>query len=129
MSLKRELIYIDDKDETNRISQYSYKGDKISIVFKNSNKEFFYSKNRAKIVRTAITNDKAFNVFNYLHEIANAIGLKTDEGDNILLRSYQNIEHISKNSVLASFLNGSLSSFENTKESIDFFPFGFNLSQ
>ncbi|WKK60371.1 AAA domain-containing protein [Sphingobacterium sp. BN32] len=129
MSLKRELIYIDDKDEANRISQYSYKGDKISIVFKNSNKEFLYSKNRAKVVRTAITSDKAFNVFNYLNDIANAIGLKTDEGDNILLRSYQNIEHISKNSVLASFLNGSLSSFENTKESIDFFPFGFNLSQ
>jgi len=129
MSLKRELIYIDDKDEPNRISQYSYKGDKISIVFKNSNKEFLYSKNRAKVVRTAITSDKAFNVFNYLNDIANAIGLKTDEGDNILLRSYQNIEHISKNSVLASFLNGSLSSFENTKESIDFFPFGFNLSQ
>lgn len=129
MSLKRELIYIDDKDETNRISQYSYKGDKISIVFKYSNKEFLYSKNRAKVVGTAITSDKAFNVFNYLHEIANAIGLKTDEGDNILLRSYQNIEHISKNSVLASFLNGSLSSFENPTESIDFFPFGFNLSQ
>ncbi len=124
MSLKRELIYIDDKDETNRISQYSYKGDKISIVFKNSNKEFLYSKNRAKVVRTAITSDKAFNVFNYLNDIANAIGLKTDEGDNILLRSYQNIEHISKNSVLASFLNGSLSSFENTKESIDFFHLG-----
>ncbi|MGN0022320.1 MAG: AAA domain-containing protein [Sphingobacterium hotanense] len=129
MSLKRELIYIDDKDETHRVSQYSYKGDKISVVFKNSNKEFLYSKNRAKIVGTAITSDKAFNVFNYLHTIANSIGLKTDDGDNILLRSYQNIQHISKKSVLASFLNGTLSSNENTTERIDFFPFGFNLSQ
>lgn len=87
MALKRELIYIDDKDETKRISKYSFKGDKVSVVFKNSNKEFFYSKSRAKIVRTAVTSDKAFNVFNYLHEIADSIGLKTDEGDNILLKS------------------------------------------
>src|SRR5690606_6932917 len=40
-----------------------------------------------------------------------------------------NIQHISKKSVLASFLNGTLSSNENTTERIDFFPFGFNLSQ
>jgi superfamily I DNA and/or RNA helicase len=129
MALKRELIFIDDKDETNRVSQYSYKGGKVSVVFKNSNKEFFYSKSRAKIVRTAVTSDKAFNVFNYLHEIADSIGLKTDEGDNILLKSYESIEHISKDSVLSSFLNNSLSSEENITVNIDLFPFGFNLSQ
>ena len=55
MSLKRELIYIDGKDETDRIAQYSYKGDKICIVFKNRNKEFFYSRTRARIVRTAVS--------------------------------------------------------------------------
>jgi len=59
MSLKRELIYIDEKDETNRVEKYSYKGNKCVIVFKNSDKEFFYSKNRAKIVKTALSEDKA----------------------------------------------------------------------
>src|SRR6478609_2653666 len=94
MSLKRELIYIDGQDETDRIEKYSYKGDRCIVVFKNSNKEFSYSKNRAKIVRTAVSGDKAFSVFNYLKEIADTIGLKTEEGDNILARSYDSISEI-----------------------------------
>lgn len=129
MSLKRELIYIDDKDETERVAQYSYKGDKIGVVFKNGNKEFLYSRTRARIVRTAVSNDKAFNVFKYLQEIADTIGLTTDEGNNILSRSYKSIEQISEDSVLSSFLNGSLPTSKSVSLNSDFFPFGFNLSQ
>ena len=129
MSLKRELIYIDEKDETDRVAQYSYKGDKIGVVFKNGNKEFFYNRNRARIVRTAVSNDKAFNVFNYLKEIADTVGLKTEEGNNMLSRIYQNIEQIPEDTVLSSFLNGSLSAKNENTTNPDFFPFGFNLSQ
>jgi RecA/RadA recombinase len=129
MSLKRELIYIDEKDETDRIAQYSFKGDKISIVFKNSNKEFLYNRTRARIERTAVSSDKAFNVFNYLKEIANTVGLKTEEGKNILARSYDSISEIPKDCVLSCFLNSSLSATITTTSNFDFFPFGFNLSQ
>ncbi len=129
MSLKRELIYIDEQDVTDRISKYSYKGDKCVIVFKNSTKEFSYGKNRARIVRTALSGDKAFNVFNYLKEIAETVGLKTEEGDNILSRSYDSIYEIPEDCILASFLNGSLSTRNSNTTNPDFFPFGFNLSQ
>lgn len=129
MSLKRELIYIDEKDETDRIAQYSYRGDKVCIVFKNGNKEFFYSRTRARIVRTAVSSDEAFNVFNYLKEIADTVGLKTEEGDNILAKSYDDISKIPQNCVLASFLNGSLSEGNGNTINPGFFPFGFNLSQ
>lgn len=129
MSLKRELIYIDDKDETHRIEKYSYKGEKCVIVFKTNKKEFFYGKNRVKIIKTAVSSDKAFNVFNYLKEIANTIGLKTEEGNNILAKSYDNIYEIPKNCVLTSLLNGSLSAENSNSANPDFFPFGFNLSQ
>ncbi len=129
MSLKRELIYIDEKDETDRIAQHSYKGDKICIVFKNGNKEFFYSKTRARIVRTALSSDKAFNVFNYLKEIADTVGLKTEEGNNILARSYDSISEIPEDCVLSEFLKSSLSATNGTTTNSDFFPFGFNLSQ
>src|SRR5690606_18918313 len=87
MSVKRELIYIDGKDETDRVERYRYNGDRCIIVFKNSNKEFSYGQNRARIVRTAISSDKAYNVFNYLKEIADAVGLQTEEGNNILSKS------------------------------------------
>ena len=55
MPLKRELIYIDGKDETDRVVSYSYRGNKCAIIFKNNNTEYSYSRNRAKIVKTAIS--------------------------------------------------------------------------
>lgn len=128
MPLKRELIYIDGKDETDKIAQYSYRGDKCIIVFKNSSKEFFYGKNRAQVVRTAISGDNAFSVFNYLKEIADAVGLKTEEGDNILSKSYQGITHIPEDCMLSGFLNETLPGNSVTTY-VDVFPFGFNLSQ
>lgn len=129
MALKRELIYIDEKDETHRVTKYSYKGDKICIVFKNSEKEFCYGKNRVKIVQTAVSGNEAFEVFNYLKEIADVVGLKTEEGSNILARSYDNISEIPEGCILANFLNGFLPSKNNNTTDIDYFPFGFNLSQ
>lgn len=129
MSLKRELIYIDGKDETDKIEKYSYKGDKCVIVFKNNNKEFYYSKNRARIVRTAVSEKKAFKVFNYLKEIADIVGLKTEEGENILYRSYKSITEIPINCILSSLLNSSLPISNNKTVNHIFFPFGFNLSQ
>ncbi len=129
MSLKRELIYIDDKDETDRIAKYYFKGDKIAVVFKNGNKEFFYGRTRAKIVKTAVSSDKALNVFNYLKELADTVGLKTEEGENFLSRSYQSIEQISQDCVLSTYLNGTLVNLKNNSINPDFFPFGFNLSQ
>lgn len=129
MSLKRELIYIDEKDETDRIEKYSYKGDKCVITFKNNTKEFSYSKERAKIIRTAVSDEKAFSVFNYLKEIAETIGLKTEVGNNILSHSYDSISEIPESCILTSFLNGSLSERNGNPANPDFFPFGFNLSQ
>lgn len=129
MSLKRDLIYIDKRDETDRIAEYSKQGDKIRIVFESSKKEFFYSRTRARIVRTAVSSDKAFNVFNYLKEIAETVGLKTEDGTNLLEQSYASISVIPKDRVLDSFLNHSLSSTKENSTNPDFFPFGFNLSQ
>lgn len=129
MSLKRELIYIDGQDVTDRIDRYSYKGDRCVVVFKNNNKEFSYSNNRAKIVRTAVSGDEAFNVFNYLKEIADTVGLRTEEGDNILAKSYESISEIPENCILSNLLNGSLPPSNDNSVKFDFFPFGFNLSQ
>jgi superfamily I DNA and/or RNA helicase len=129
MTLKRDLIYIDEKEETDRIEKYSYIGDRCVIVFKNNNKEFSYGKNRARIVRTGVSGEKAFSVFSYLKEIADTVGLKTEEGDNILARSYESISEIPEDCILSCLLNGSLPPSNNNSANNDFFPFGFNLSQ
>ncbi|MDQ8004044.1 MAG: AAA domain-containing protein [Pedobacter sp.] len=129
MPLKRELIYINEIDKTNEIEKYSYRDDRCVVIFKNSPKEFSYSKNKVKIIATAVSSDRAFNVFNYLKEIANTVGLKTEEGDNILARSYDSISEIPTYCILTSLLNGSSSTGNDNFPNPDFFPFGFNLSQ
>jgi hypothetical protein len=129
MPLKRELIYIDGKDETDRIERYWHHGNRCVIVFRNSNRQFSYSADRARIVQTAVSSDKAYHVFNYLKEIADTVGLKTEEGNNILSKSYDRISHIPENCILANFLNGTLPKKHNSKTTTPIFPFGFNLSQ
>lgn len=129
MSLKRELIYIDGEDLTDRIEKYSYRGDRCVVVFRNNSKEFFYSKSRARIVRTAVSGDNGFNVFNYLKEIADTVGLKTEEGDNILAKSYESISEVPEDCILSSLLNASLPLSNSNSANTVFFPFGFNLSQ
>jgi superfamily I DNA and/or RNA helicase len=129
VSLKRELIYIDEKDVTDKIERYWFRGNKCVVIFKNGTAEYSYGKNRIKITKTAISNDNAFNVFNYLKEIADTVGLKTEEGDNILSKSYHSISNVPEDCVLASLLKGSLSSKNNRINNDIIFPFGFNLSQ
>lgn len=129
MSLKRELIYIDQEEVTNKVEKYFYRGDRCVVTFKNNSKEFSYGKNRAKIQRTALTDDKAYDVFNYLKEIAQSVGLKTDDGENILSKSFDTIDVIPESCILSDFLNGSLSQKKTKEPNTIFFPFGFNLSQ
>jgi len=129
MTLKRELIYIDGKDETDRIVYYSKKANNLVIVFKNNEKEYTYSMYRASVVKTAISDDKAFKIFNYLKKIADTVGLKTVEGDNILGKSYQQISFIPKDCILENYLNGTISLVRSRPDPIEIFPFGFNISQ
>lgn len=127
--LKRELIYIDNKDETDRIARYYEQGDKLVVVFKGGSKEFAYSKNRAQIIKTGVSAKNAFDVFNYLKNVADTVGIIGNESQNTLAKSYDGITTIKKECVLSDFLNGSLSKKRTNNTQNVIFPFGFNLSQ
>ncbi|MCH7415867.1 AAA family ATPase [Belliella sp. R4-6] len=129
MPLHRDLIYIDHKDVTDRVKHFRYGGGKCHVVFKNGEKEYAYSKDRAVIIKTALSKDGAFQIFQYLKEIAEAIGLKNDRDESILAKSYGSISHIPNDSILSFFLNGSLPSEIDTSNEAIVFPFGFNSSQ
>lgn len=129
MPLKRELIYIDGKDETDRIASYSYHDNKCVLIYKNNDTKYSYGKNRVKIVKTAISSEKAYNLFNYLKRIADTVGLKTEEGDNILSKSYERISHMPEDCILANYLNATMPRMSNRFPPIEIFPFGFNMSQ
>jgi len=134
MSLKTELIYIDGKNRTNDINSYHFietglKKGKYAIKYKNNNAEYFYSANKVEIIESAIKSEKSNNLFKYLIQIAETVGLKTEEGKNILADSYSKITFIPKYSILANFLNREQPPTNNFSKTIEIFPFGFNLSQ
>lgn len=123
------MIYIDNKDETDRIARYYEQDDKLVVIFKGSFKEFAYSKNRAKIIKTGVSAKNAFDVFSYLKNVADTAGIIGNETQNTLLKSYEAITTIPKECVLSDFLNGSLSKKRTSNTQNVIFPFGFNLSQ
>ncbi|MCC6721255.1 MAG: AAA family ATPase [Bacteroidia bacterium] len=134
MSLKEELIYIDGSNKTDDIVSYRFIGmgfnkDKCAIKFKNNNKEYIYNADKVKIVKSAINSEKSNNLFQYLSEIAETVGLTTEEGKNILADSYSKITFIPEYSILANFLNGAQPKANNFRNPIEIFPFGFNVSQ
>jgi superfamily I DNA and/or RNA helicase len=134
MSLKKELIYIDGKDRTDGIVSYRFIGvgfakDKCAIKYKNNNTEYFYSANKVRIVKSAINSEKSNDLFQYLNQIAETVGLTTEEGKNILADSYSKISFIPEYSILANFLNHVQPTANNLSKPIDIFPFGFNISQ
>lgn len=115
--------------EVDRIAQYYEQGDKLVVVFKASSKEFAYSKNRAKIIKTGVSSKNAFDVFNYLKNVADTVGIIGNESQNTLLKSYEAITTIPKECVLSDFLNATLSKNRTNNRQNVIFPFGFNLSQ
>src|SRR5574344_2753092 len=111
MTLKNELIYIDGNNRTDDIVSCLFIGmafikDKCAIKYKNNDTEYFYSANKVKIVKSAIDTEKSKNLFQYLTQIADTVGLTTEEGKNILADSYSEIEFIPHYSILANFLKG-----------------------
>lgn len=127
--LKKQAIFIDGKDKTDEIQSYSFVGDKCIVVYKNSDKSYSYRQSKVQIVKSAIRSKKAETIFTYLKEIANTIGLITEEGNNILVDSYDRISFIPEDSILSNYLNETEPKKNNITSPIEIFPFGFNLSQ
>lgn len=127
--LKSKAIYIDGKDRTDEIESYSLEGGKCVVVYKNNGKSYSYHQNKIQIIQSALQTQKAENIFSYLKEIAETIGLKTEEGNNILADSYERISFIPENSILSNYLNQKQPEKNVHATPIEIFPFGFNLSQ
>jgi len=129
MSIRRELIFIDDVNKTDEIQSFSYRDDKCVIIYKNTNKEYSYNRNRVEVVESALSDNRPNSVFKYLTEIAKTSGLKTEQGNNILQNSYERISFIPNDCILACYLKGTMPLSGNSHQPVQIFPFGFNISQ
>lgn len=69
------------------------------------------------------------NIFDYFKEIANIVSIKTEDGEALLNRTYQQILLVEKWTALYSYLNPSIKPKDKEFNSILIFPFGINQSQ
>lgn len=69
------------------------------------------------------------NIFDYFKEIANIVSIKTEDGEALLNRAYQQILFVEKWTALYSYLNPSIKPKGKEFNSILIFPFGINQSQ
>ena len=69
------------------------------------------------------------NIFDYFKEIANIVSIKTEDGEALLNRAYQQILFVEKWTALYSYLNPSIKPKDKEFNSILIFPFGINQSQ
>ncbi|MBW8523835.1 AAA family ATPase [Chryseobacterium chendengshani] len=127
--LKSQAIYIDGNERTDEIESYSFEGGKCVVVYKNNGKSYSYHQNKIQIVKSALKTQKAENIFSYFKEIAETIGLKTEEGNNILADSYERISFIPETLILSNYFNKKQPEKNERSSPIEIFPFGFNLSQ
>lgn len=102
------------------------------ILYKTSRAEICMRQD-IRIISSALNDPKSRNCFQYLKNIATAIGLIV-EGRNILATHYDEIDFIREDSVLASFLNrekriGKENAGDGNTAKANVYPFGFNLSQ
>jgi len=80
-------------------------------------------------VGSALGNEKSRNIFEYYKQIASQIGMKGEDGHNILAGRYEKIQYIREDSIIADFFKGQLSGNKYSSEKTAIYPFGFNLSQ
>lgn len=128
-AFRKEAVYIDGKDRTDEIETYAFEENKWWVTYKNSDKRYGYHQNRVKIIKSALQSVESESVFSYLKQIAEAVGLKTDEGNNILADHYDKLPFIPEYSILSHYLNQKQPEKDQHFSPIALFPFGFNLSQ
>ncbi|MFW5879288.1 MAG: DEAD/DEAH box helicase, partial [bacterium] len=149
---KRFQIYLKGEDKTESIRYYKRIGNKYNVTF-NSGKTFTYNAKNVRIIESALNSSNSRNCFDYLKEIAAAVGLKAEvtKGKviNILSHNYSKIDFVIPDSMLGAFLCGELPEskpqktgvaycgafFKETKQHAPevitdtIYPFGFNVSQ
>jgi len=128
MDIEEYDIFIKDKDVTQDVLLVEPDGQQINVMFKNG-RSYSYNRNNIRFVPKNQDEIDAKNNFKYLQSLAEAVGLSSEHGQNILLKNLNRIDASNKESVLYDFLSGTATENDNYIEDNPVYPFGFNLSQ
>lgn len=151
--MKDVQIYLKGKNKAASIKSIRLVGHLYEVVYNSGSKVYTYNKNDVKIIESALKSPKSKDCFDYLKEIAEAVGLTAEVAKgkivNILSYNYSKIKFILPESMLGAFLFGELSEPKTSNSKIAYcgtffrevnppkpeivneniYPFGFNASQ
>ena len=149
---KKFLIYLKGENQTENVQSINRTGNKYNVTFTNG-KTFTYNARNVGIIESALNAPNSRDCFEYLKDIAEAIGLKAEVEAgkivNILSHNYSKINFVQPNSMLCAFLSGKLLETKSQKSKVAYcgaffkeinlekprvmtdtiYPFGFNASQ
>ena len=120
-------IFLKGEECTNKVIKYQKVGKSYHVIF-NNGKQYTYADYNVKIIESALKDEKTKSCFEYLKDIACAIGL-TQNGENILLSNYNKIDFIDINSMLGKYISNKLTNKVDKYVQNIIYPFGFNNSQ
>jgi superfamily I DNA and/or RNA helicase len=123
-----QKILVKGEDKTDDIRSWRRNGDKIDITY-SSGKTYPYSEQNVRFVASALAKPSANKCFEYLTHIAQEVGLKDPDGNNILANRYAKIDFVSEDCMLSAFLLGKLNLSKTDFVGNVVYPFGFNISQ
>lgn len=116
------LIYLDGSCLSNIEKMLDFQS-YVKISYQNG-RECVYAKSRITIEKDVLNDRKTKKVLEYFKQLAQNIDTEND----FLFNQYEKMTQLSEKSILAKYLNTSqIDSFNNN--SLNIFPFGFNLSQ
>ncbi|HAM42558.1 MAG TPA: DNA helicase [Elusimicrobia bacterium] len=128
MVLHNAIIMIKGEDKTKQIRSMEFVGPKAKIVFTNDPKPYLYHRRNIQVIKSALSDKSVNKGFLYLKEIAKFVGIRAEDGTNILEQHYNRIDFIPENSCLTAYLSGTYDKSIKPLP-LTIFPFGFNSSQ
>lgn len=123
---QKYFILLKGKDKTKEIESCFLENKNLKVIFKNNPQIYTYKKDNFTLIKKATS----YNLFNYLKELCILANIETPEGNlNVLLKEYEKMQRIPKESALSIYLNPSSFVQDSKDKPLLIFPFGSNASQ
>lgn len=98
------------------------------VCFENGS-ERDYNKLYLHVIYSCLSDAVARDTFKYLKQTADLVGLRAEDGTNLLLRHYDKLDFIPNDTALAAYLNPNTYKQNAISKATPIFPFGCNASQ
>lgn len=121
-------VIIKGKDQTDTVLDVSTSGGKVGVTFANG-ETYFYNESNVQLKKSALSDARALECFEYLKRIAEITGLQVSKAGNTLSGQYSKINFIDPDSIFSAFLSGNAPRAANGDSKFAVYPFNFNASQ